>query len=115
MIQREEMPDQTNELAESISDTLKNLKEVLSKKEMNHCLVNGFADLIDTTSSDFIYYMNEAMIEVAMEDPSIRLIIKSLIQDMIRDILDGLTDEERNTIVANLNGECRAVYQSLPV
>lgn len=110
-IQHEKVPDQTAELDQSINELLNNLKMVLSQTESRRCLVKGFAELIDKTSSDFVYYMNEALIEVAMEDPNIQLMIRSLIQDMIAEIINDLTPEERDQIINNLNGDCRVAFQ----
>ena len=55
--------------------------------------------------------MNEAIIELAMKDTTIRLMVKSLIQDMIPNIINKMTPEEKEKIIKNLNGECRMAFK----
>jgi hypothetical protein len=109
---RSDIPDQRGELNDAVVDTLNNLKKILAENETKHCLVNGFAELIEETSSDFIYYMNEAMLEIAVKDPNIRLMVKSLIEDMIAEIINTISPEEKEMILKNLNGECRMAFQT---
>lgn len=112
---REQFPDQTKELSESINDTLKNLDGVLFGDiiKSRRSLVGGFSELIQETIPTFIPYMNEALIETAINDQEIRLKIRSFIQDMIADIIKSLTENERNVIVKNLNRECRVAFQTM--
>lgn len=110
-----EAVDQSKQIEIATNKTIDYLEKILTDPNSNGCLVNGFAKLFEKSSPLVIGLITDFIIETALTDPNIRLIINSKIQDMMIEILDSLTPEERQNIVDNMDGECRKSYMLLKV
>ena len=102
--------DQSAQINQAADETIANLNAVLQGNKMRRCLVNGFANLFDHTSPLVIAIMTDVMMETALKDPNLRLIINSKIQDMVAEIFKELTPEEIKDIADNMDGECRISF-----
>ena len=107
--------DQSNEIARAADQTIQTLESVLSDPRSERCLVNGFANLIEKTSELMVPIMTDVIMQNALKDPNIRLIINSNIEKMMEEIIQGLTPEEIKNIVDNMDGECRTAFMSVPI
>lgn len=105
-----QIDDQSNEMRMATNKIIEELNAVSQTTKTKRCLVNGFASLFENSAPIIVQKIMDRIVYFCLEDPEMKLLIHSKIQDMIQDILKNMIMEERDKVVNNLNGECKPAF-----